>query len=139
LILLWKQSDFDSPMRRFESSRPSQAVLRSGGLPKEGEIRPECRRLFMRWISSPSYQCCCFCAGRQDYNIFGGDFLFDEALRFRHRARIDLIRSNLKPVRNRGTVGSSLAHADPSKRPAPSIQRTTFMQVPNTGVTYLVP
>jgi hypothetical protein len=33
--------DFDSTMRRFESSRPSQAVRRSARLPKKRENRPE--------------------------------------------------------------------------------------------------
>ncbi len=37
LRLLWKQSDFDSPMRRFDPSRPSQAVgaLVEAALPAE--------------------------------------------------------------------------------------------------------
>jgi hypothetical protein len=36
-----KAGDFDSPMRRFESSRPSQAVPRSGRLPRRRGKGPE--------------------------------------------------------------------------------------------------
>jgi hypothetical protein len=36
-----KAVDFDSTMRRFESSRPSQAVRRSAKLPGKGENGPE--------------------------------------------------------------------------------------------------
>jgi hypothetical protein len=38
-----KAVDFDSTMRRFESSRPSQAVRRFPRLPKRSENRPEIR------------------------------------------------------------------------------------------------
>jgi hypothetical protein len=57
LISLKVLPDFDSTMRRFESSRPSQAVVRSAWLPKRLENRPEIRafRVFDS-VSVPSVQ-----------------------------------------------------------------------------------
>jgi hypothetical protein len=43
LISLKVLPDFDSTMRRFESSRPSQAFVRFPWLPKRREDRPEIR------------------------------------------------------------------------------------------------